>query len=129
MMGSIDRTGRRFIITGVMVNAVLFGVLALLLRLGLDYRVAVTVVYVLGMVWGYVQNRLWSWDSRAPLFGSFARYIAVYAVIYVLHLLFVMLLVDGLSLHPLLAAILSAVVLIMPIFIVLDRFVFATRPR
>jgi putative flippase GtrA len=126
-MKHIASAGRKFIITGMLVNAALFGLLELLLRTGLDYRIAVTMIYVLGMVWGYVQNRLWSWESSAPVFQSFARYIFVYALIYVLHMMFVMFLVDGLSIPPLLAAILSAVVLILPVFFMLDRFVFATR--
>lgn len=105
----------------------LFGLLELLLRIGLDYRIAVTVIYVLGMIWGYAQNRLWSWESSAPVFKSFTRYIVVYAVIYVMHMGFVMLLVDWLSLRPLLAAVMSAVMLILPVFFLLDRFVFSAK--
>ena len=123
----VKHTTTKFIITGVLVNAVLFGLLELLLRIGLDYRIAVTVIYVLGMVWGYVQNRLWSWESSAPVFQSFSRYIVIYAVIYAIHMVFVMFLVDGLSIPPLIAAILSAIVLILPVFFMLDRFVFASR--
>lgn len=119
--------GVRFIVTGVIVNLVLFVVLELMLRTGLDYRIAVTVSYCFGMVWGYTQNRIWSWNSRSPIFASFQRYVFVYAVIYVLHILFVILLVEGLSVGPLLATFISALCLTVPAFIVLDRFVFSER--
>lgn len=126
-MRLVRRTASRFLVTGVLVNLALFGVLELLVRAGTDYRVAVTVVYVMGMVWGYAQNRLWSWESRTPLLQSFARYLVVYAVLYVAHLLCVMLLVEGMSLPPSLAGILSACMLVLPIFLLLDRFVFARK--
>ena len=128
-MKRLSRSGRRFIITGLMLNAALLGVLELMVRTGLDYRIAVTAVYVLGMGWGYAQNRLWSWESRAPVFQSFTRYIIVYGVVYIAHLLFVMFLLDGLSLPPALAAIISTVALIIPIFVLLDRFVFKVRAQ
>lgn len=128
-MQPLSKIGRRFIITGLMLNAALLGVLELLVRAGVDYRIAVTLVYLLGMVWGYTQNRLWSWESRSPIFQSFTRYIIVYGIVYVMHLLFVMFLVDGLSLPPALAAIISALALIMPIFVLLDRFVFRVRAQ
>ena len=119
--------GTRFLLTGILVNATLFLVLHLLLVAGLDYRLAVTGSYALGMIWGYVQNRLWSWQSRAPVFRSARRYVAVYGAVYLLHLVFVMLLVDLVGLPPLLAALASSVFLIIPVFLALDRLVFATK--
>jgi putative flippase GtrA len=119
------RIGFRFVLTGVVVNGTLFGLFALLLKLGVDYRIGATVTYVLGMIWGYVQNRIWSWGSSAPIFSSATRYLTVYIVIYLLHLGFVTLLVEGLGVPALIAAIISTAGLIVPMFMVLDRFVFA----
>lgn len=119
------RVGLRFVLTGIVVNGTLFCLFALLLRLGVDYRIGATVTYVLGMIWGYLQNRIWSWGSSAPIFSSATRYLTVYIAIYLLHLGFVTLLVEGLNVPALIAAIVSTAGLIVPIFMVLDRFVFA----
>jgi putative flippase GtrA len=121
----LKRTGLRFLLTGIIVNGALFGVFALLLRFDVDYRVAATLTYVLGMIWGYLQNRIWSWGSTAPIFSSATRYLIVYLTIYLLHLGFIAILVEGLTIPALVAAIISTAGLIVPIFVVLDRFVFA----
>lgn len=121
-----ESKGFRFILTGLIVNLSLLAILEVMLRAGLNYRIAVTISYCLGMVWGYAQNRIWSWQSTSPVFASFRRYLLVYAVIFVLHLVFVMLLVEGLSVAPLIAALISAIGLVLPVFFVLDRFVFSS---
>lgn len=121
------RTGFRFVVTGLIVNAVLFSVFALLVRLGVEYRAVAAVIYVVGVVWGYVQNRRWSWESDRPVATSLLAYIVVYAGIGVVHIGFMTLLVERVGLNPLLAAAVSVVVLIVPIFLLIDRFVFPRR--
>jgi putative flippase GtrA len=114
----------RFVVTGVLSNVILFFVLALLLWLSIDYRIAVSITYVLGMIWSYLQNRLWSWQSRAPVFASVMRFLSVYAGIYVAHLGLVTIFVEWVGLMPLVAALISVAVLVTPIFIFFDRFIF-----
>lgn len=120
----VRSTALRFVVTGVVVNLSLYGLFALLTYLAVEYRIAATVTYVLGMFWGYLQNRIWSWQSSAPIRRSFWRYLAAYVLVYVMHIAFMTVLVDGFGVSPLLAALLSAVALIVPLFRVLDRFVF-----
>lgn len=124
---SLQGRGWRFVATGVMVNGALFGVLWLLLRLGIGYLVAMTVVYVLGMAWGYLQNRIWSWQSRAPVAQSFLTYLTVYAGVYVAHVGCVTALVEWVGVPPLAAVMLSVGLLILPVFLALDRLVFRGR--
>ena len=114
----------RFVATGVIVNASLYALLALVLYVGVDYRVTTSAIYILGMIWSYVQNRLWSWRSRAPVAQSFLRFVGLYAVIYVVHMSLVMVLVELAGLVPLLAVLVSMIILVTPIFILFDRFVF-----
>lgn len=120
------KKGSRYALTGLMVNVSLFFVLKLLLVLGIDYRVSVTIIYILGVLWGYAQNRLWSWRSDAPVIRSVSAYILTCFAIYLIHLGIVTLLVGQFSVQALYAAVLSAVLLIGPNFILLDRFVFRT---
>lgn len=125
----IAPTAFRFLLTGLLINGTLFVVLAVLIRLGVGYRVAVTVTYLLGMAWGYLQNRLWSWQSDAPVVRSVARYLAVYGGVYLAHMAIVSLLVEGAGLGPLVAAAISAMILVVPLFALLDRTVFPKGTR
>lgn len=117
--------GFRFVLTGIMVNGTLFILFAILVRIGVDYRVGASATYLIGMIWGYVQNRVWSWDSRAPIFRSARRYVAVYLGVYILHLGLISALVEVFGLSAIQAGLISICVLIVPIFVALDRFVFA----
>ncbi|MBU1305830.1 MAG: GtrA family protein [Alphaproteobacteria bacterium] len=114
----------RFLSTGMIVNGTLFMLLALLLHLQWNYLLAATTTYILGMVWGYLQNRFWSWKSDAPLIKSFVAYLAVYGAVYFLHMVAVWSLVSAFSLPPLWAALVSTVLLVAPMYLLLDRFVF-----
>ncbi len=125
-MGKIVQL-RRFVLTGMLVNGALYMLLILLLHLGFDYRFVTTLVFVLGMIWSYTQNRLWSWQSTAPLARSVGRFLLVYAVIYVAHMSLVMFLVEHLLVAPIWAVLLSVLTLVIPIFLVFDRFVFRER--
>lgn len=117
----------RFLATGLVTNFSLYALFALVLHLGADYRIATTAIYVLGMIWSYVQNRLWSWRSRAPVARSFLRFLGLYAGIYVVHIGLVMLLVEAMGILPLVAVLVSVTILVTPIFILFDRFVFKDR--
>ncbi|MEM6661817.1 MAG: GtrA family protein [Pseudomonadota bacterium] len=121
---TIAGRGWRFVATGVIVNAALFLLLWLLLRSGMDYLIAVTIVYIVGIVWGYLQNRIWSWQSTAPAGRSFWNYLVVYAGIYVAHIGFVTGLVEWLEMAPFFAVMVSVLLLITPVFVALDRLVF-----
>ena len=66
-MNAAERSARtsagkwwRFVVTGLLINGALFALLWVLLRAGIDYRLAATVTFVSGILWGYTQNRLWS---------------------------------------------------------------------
>ena len=117
----------RFVITGLVTNGALLGLYWLLLRAGVDYRIAISIAYVLGVTWGYVQNRLWSFRSTASVAPSAAGYIATYVVVYFLHIALVAFLVERIGLGPFISGILSSLILLIPIFAVLDRLVFKGR--
>lgn len=121
---SLRAPAARFLLTGIMMNATLFVVLWALLHLGVPYKLAITAVFVAGMVWGYLQNRIWSWRSTVPVTRSAVRYLGVYGSIYLLHFGAVSLLVDVAGWRPLLAAMMSVAALVAPLFYVLDRLVF-----
>ena len=114
----------RLVATGVLINGALFALLWLLLQLGLDYRLAATLSFVTGVLWGYIQNRLWSWKSDVPVLRSTLRYFAAYGIIFVVHMSLVVAMVQGLGWHPVLASIVSVALLVVPNFLLMNAFVF-----
>ena len=124
MQRSAAGTWWRFIATGLVINGALFALLWLLLRMGLDYRLAATLTFVTGILWGYTQNRLWSWQSDTPVIRSSLRYFAVYGVIYFVHMGLVITMVAYGGVAPLLATLISIALLIIPNYLALNALVF-----
>lgn len=125
MARSLSGASWRFILNGIVSNATLYGLFVLLIYVDLDYRIAVSILYVLGILWNYTVNRLWSWKSEAKIASSFVKYLILYAVIYVLHLGLVIAMVERIGISSYLAPLLSMGLLLLPQMWALNRFVFA----
>ena len=110
--------------TGLLINGALFALLWVLLRAGIDYRLAATVTFVSGILWGYTQNRLWSWQSDAPVIGSSLRYFGIYGAIYFVHIGLVVAMVEIGGYGPMIATVASVAILIVPNFLLLNALVF-----
>lgn len=119
----------RFVATGLMVNGALFAALWLLLDWGLDYRIAVTLTFVIGVSWSYAQNRLWTWKSDVPIMRSTLRYLALYGGVYFIHMGLVMSFVKFGGLSPMLATLASVALLIVPNFLAMNLRVFRSSQR
>jgi len=127
MARSLPAASWRFIVNGVASNVTLYGLYVLLIFLELDYRVAATTTYALGIVWNYIVNRLWSWKSSAPIAGSFIRYILLYVTMYFVHIGLVVVLVELVGISEYLSPLLATSILIVPQFLILNRHVFAPK--
>ena len=88
------------------------------------YPIALTIGFVLGMIWGCVVNRLWSWRDDNPVLRSAVAYVAVYLGIYVAHMNFVALLVEWMDQPPVIAALISFVCLTIPLFFLHNRLIY-----
>lgn len=88
----------RFGMVGVVVNLALYLGYLLLVRLGVEYRSAMTVVYVAGTVLGFVLHRTWTFRSQGAWAGAFGRYAVAYVVGYLLNLSGLWFLVEAASL-------------------------------
>ena len=127
MARSLSAASWRFIINGIASNATLYGLYVLLLYVEIDYRIAATMTYVLGIFWNYTVNRFWSWKSNAPIAGSFVRYVLLYGTTYFLHIGLVIILVELIGIAEIIAPLLATAILIVPQLFVLNRFVFAGK--
>jgi putative flippase GtrA len=89
--------GTRFVIVGLASNAALFLLYLLLTGLGLPYKAAVTLIYVVNALQTFVLNALWTFKRR--LQGvSLVKYLLAYAGCYLLNMSALILLVDRLGL-------------------------------
>lgn len=103
----------KFLIAGGSNTAITFALYALLVEQDVDYNLALTITYVLGIALGFLINRLWTFTSidngleentlnsnQQSVSSQFGRYILVYLFIFVVNLLTLNLLVQLFGLNP-----------------------------
>lgn len=81
----IRRQFARWVIVGVVTNTVLYLAYLALTRSLLAPKVAMTVVYVAGVLLGFAGNRLWSFEHAGRIDTALLRYVGVYALGYVIN--------------------------------------------
>ena len=127
MARSLSGASWRFIVNGLASNVTLYGLYVLLVYLEVDYRVAATTTYVIGIVWNYTMNRIWSWKSKAPVAGSFIRYVLLYGATYFVHIGLVIALVEWIGVTEYIAPLLATAILIAPQLLIINRYVFPAK--
>jgi putative flippase GtrA len=88
----------RYAVTGLVTNALLFLSYVLLKSFGLGPKTAMTVLYGPGVLVSFAMNRQWTFRHSGTIPASIARYVAVYALGYVVNLVALLVLVDALGL-------------------------------
>jgi putative flippase GtrA len=112
---------------GVISNVLLYtAYLMLTLFLGLEHKLSMTLVYVVGVILSFVANRSWSFDHRGMAHTAFVRYVVANVIGYLLNLAILVLAVDRLNLpHEAVQAV--AIVLVAVCTFLLHRYwVFGT---
>lgn len=84
----------RYVVVGLASNAVIYLVYILLTRLGMGPKLAMSLLYGIGVLQTFVFNRKWSFKFRGAVKPALVRYFVSYAVGYVVNFLALMLLVD-----------------------------------
>jgi putative flippase GtrA len=111
-------------------NALLYAGYLLLSKLGLSYKVAMTVTYCTSVLCTFVFNRRWTFDHGGDVRPALLRYLAIYAIGYVLNLAALSALVDGAGLPH--SFVMAALIVISAgmLFLAQKYWVFpaATRP-
>jgi len=99
----------KFLIAGGINSAVTFALYALLIHQGVNYNLALTVTYALGIVLGFFINRLWTFthnDNLAqakktkPTSIMFIQYLVVYLMLFSVNFLLLNLLVKVFNFNP-----------------------------
>jgi putative flippase GtrA len=84
----------RFAIVGLVSNGVLYVAYILLTAVGLGPKLAMTLIYVLGTLQGFLFNKHWSFRSGKAHGPELVRYVLAYAFGYLVNLVVLLILVD-----------------------------------
>ncbi len=84
----------RFSFVGAISNAVLFSMYLVMTWLDFDPKLAMTILYPLGVFQTFYFNQTWTFQSNSLISKSFQRYLFIYALGYMFNLTMLILFVD-----------------------------------
>lgn len=125
MPGQLIRYG----VTGLLANAVLYAVYLLMTAFGVGPKTAATIAYGLGVSLAFHVNRSWTFQHAGRGLTALHRFLAAYAIGYLLNLALLYLLVDlaGLT-HEWVQG--AAIVMVAAVLFPLQKhWVFQPSPR
>lgn len=116
----------RFVIVGGVSNALLFLMYLALTKFGMGHKVAMSTLYLVGVMQTFVFNKRWSFKHQGGMRTALFRYWIVYALGYLLNLSALMILVDRVGIpHQLVQGIMILVLAIL-LFVAQKLWVFRT---
>lgn len=93
----LDYRVLRFAIVGLISNGILFLAYLVLTECGMGSKIAMTVLYVTGVLQGFVFNKKWTFSHDGQVLKTFTAYVFLYAIGYLTNLLIFFVLVDELG--------------------------------
>ena len=93
-MAVLRRQVSRYVTVGVLSNLGLYVGYLLLTFAGLGHKLAMSLVYVMGVLQTFAFNKRWSFEHRGPSSAPLLRYVLVYALGYAINFAALVLLVD-----------------------------------
>ena len=109
----------RYVVVGLASNAVIYVAYLLLTQLGMGPKLAMSLLYCVGVLQTFLFNKKWSFRFEGAATPALARYATVYAVGYLIQFLALMLLVDRMGLPH--EWVMGALILTMALFIFLAQ--------
>lgn len=114
----------RFGAVGISINLILYCAYLLLVHFGVDFRVSMTAIYVVGTILGFILHRAWTFRSSACWRSAFRRYVASYFAGYLLNLFGLWFLVGAASLPHAYAQAIMILVVAASVFVIQKLWVF-----
>jgi putative flippase GtrA len=114
----------RFIMVGLFSNGIGYGVYLLITWLGVPYKIAMTLLYCVGVTMSYIGNRQFTFANTQQVRMTLVKFIAAYVVGYALQYAILYVLVDLFSIFHAYAQLCGAGVVAVYLFIALRLFVF-----
>ena len=119
----------RYAIVGLASNLIGYLLYIVLTRLGLGPKIAMSLLYVVGVLQTFVFNKRWSFRFDGAPKPALVRYATIYALGYVINFLALMIFVDQIGLpHQLVQGVMILVVAVM-LFIAQRYWVFPEAIR
>lgn len=91
---------------------------------GLQYNIALLIAYAVGIVIGYLNHRRVTFQSKAKHRTAFTRFVITYAVVYGINALLLTALIELAHIAPLIAQLISLVIVTLLSFVVQRYWVF-----
>jgi putative flippase GtrA len=117
----------RFVVVGLASNAMIYLVYLLLTRLNIGPKLAMSLLYGVGVLQTFVFNRKWSFQFGGSATPALIRYALLYAAGYVIQFLALMLLVDQAGLPH--QWVMGALVLTMAVFLFIGQKVWVFKEK
>lgn len=117
----ISKQMARFIFVGAFNNIILYVAYIYITFLGVDHKYAMTLVYIVGVMIGFMLNRKWTFKYDGHINKAFLKYFFLYMWGYIINLGALFLMVDILYYpHQIVQLVVSILLAIM--FFLLQRF-------
>lgn len=114
----------KFLVVGVSTTIGGYTFYAVLIALGVNYALALTLEYIAGITYGFLLNKHWTFQAQGESGQQAWRYAALYALIFLLNMTLLILLVERWALSPYLAQILLLGFLTLLSFVVQKHWIF-----
>ena len=97
-----------------------------MVKLGVDYKLALLIAYVFGIFFGYFLNLYWTFSNNKHR-RSFIKYVVLYIVVFILNGLFLIFSVDFLLLDPIYSQFFILLIISLLSFVVQNNWVFVIQ--
>lgn len=84
----------RYATVGLVSNAIGFLLYLILTYAGMGHKLAMTLLYVMGVAQTFLFNKRWTFSHDGAFYGPFVRYVSSYAFGYLLNLAALLIFVD-----------------------------------
>ena len=117
----------RYGLVGVISNATIYFVYLLITYLGVEPKTAMTLVYFVGTVIGFIGNRKWTFAHRGVSSSAALRYVLTHLFGYLINLLILLTFVDHLGYAHQWVQIAAIIIVAGFLFVVFKYFVFCEK--
>ena len=117
----------RYGLVGVMSNATIYFVYLVITYLGVEPKIAMTLVYIIGASIGFIGNRNWTFAHHGNQIKATLRYGLAHLFGYLLNFLLLFILVDHIGYTHQWVQIVAIIIVAGFLFIVFKYFVFRER--
>ena len=119
----------RFLIVGTLTNVSLYLVYLLITWFAVEHKLAMTLVYISGVIMGFMLNRNWTFRHHGHISHGFIRYSVIYTAGYFVNLIGLYLLVDIAGYPHQIIQLLISILLAIIFFILLRSWVFHNKKK